>query len=144
MLRLLADFDWRTWVYQRLISDAPTLALVPAAQIHGAGSITKPPTKKPFIVIKMEPEEPGPFPGVSRSRVGLWVHDEPGDYLQIGDIIDATKSALVGPGQRTGQVAAVGAVGARWMGTSGDLADPDFGTIFRTSTYDLLGKDGQP
>lgn len=99
-----------------------------------------PPDEKPFIVIKFEPEEPGPFEGVTKSRVGLWHHDEPGDYLAIGQALAATKAALVGAGARVGQVAQVGAVACRWMGYSGDLADPDLGTIYRTSTFDLLGK----
>lgn len=138
----LADFDWRSWVFQTLTAHAPTLALIPADQIFGAGGLQKPPTKKPFIIIKMEDTEPGPFPGVSRNRVGLWAHDEPGDYLAIDGALATAKAALLGAEGRTAQVSAPGAVAARWMGDSGDLADPDLGTIFRTSTYDLHGKDG--
>lgn len=136
----MATFDWRSWVFSTLSGHAPLLALVSADSIYGAGSLTKPPTKQPFIVIKMEPEVPGPFEGVTRSRVALWAHDEPGDYLRLGTVLAACRVALCGSGANVGQVAQPGAVAARWQGDSGDLADPDFGTILRTATFDLLGK----
>lgn len=140
----MSDTDWRTWAYQRLKIDVPLAALLPQLPdgdeaIYGAGSITDPPSVHPFIILKMEPEVPGPFPGVSAARIGVHAHDEPGDYVRIGSVLQAARSALVGSG---GQVVALGAVACVWRGTSADLSDPDLGTIFRTITFDLYGKDG--
>lgn len=133
-------FDWRTWIYQRLIADAPFALLLPQSSVLGAGGMTAVPKVKPFLVIKMEPEIPGPFPGVARGRTSLWAHDTPGDYLRLDAVLSAARTALCGPGVALGRVAQVGAVGIQWMGDSADLSDPDFGTIIRTSEFDLLGK----
>lgn len=138
----MSDTNWRTWAYQRLSQDAAFTALVPVASIYGAGSITEPPQEKPFCVIKLGAELPGPFPGVSRQRVALYVHDEPGDYLAIGTALAAARTALIGAEGSVGQVVALGAVACAWQGDGPDLADPDFGTIFRTSDYDLHGRNG--
>lgn len=136
----MADFDWRSWLFGRISTDGPTLAFIPAASVYGAGSLMKPPENKPFLVIRMGTEDPGPFPGVVVAHAVLWVHDEPGDYLRIGQALAAARRALLGTEPRLGQVVQVGAVGCRWMGDSEDLSDPDLGTITRNSTYDLLGK----
>lgn len=139
----MSDVDWRVWLYETISNDDALLALVPADNIYGGGSLLAPPETKPFLVIRLEPEDPGPFPGVSRQRASLWAHDEPGDYMRIGSVLRACRAALVGSGATVGQVVnAAGAVAASWQGDSGDLADPDYGTILRTSSYDLMGRDG--
>lgn len=137
--------NWRTWLYENVTGNAPLLTLLPQpnpeASIHGAGSLQAPPVNRPFLVIKMEPTVPGPFPGAYRGRVAFWAHDEPGDYLRLDSLLSAVRQGLGCAGGVVGQVVQVGAVGVRWQGDSADLSDPDFGTILRTSTYDLLGKE---
>lgn len=136
------NFAWRPWIYQTLISDIALAALLPQSSIFGAGSIKSPPKVRPFLVIKMDPEIPGPFPGVGRGGATLWAHDEPGDYMRLDSLLSAARAALGCAEMPLGQVAQVGAIGIRWQGDSQDLSDSDFGTIVKTSTYELLGEDG--
>lgn len=138
----MSSVDWRVWAYDQLSVDDALLALLPAESMFGAGSIEKPPSKKPFLVIQLGEEVPGPFKAVSRQRLTLYGHDEPGDYMRLGAILRACRSALVGADAQVGAVLAVGGVAVSWQGDSGDLADTDYGTILRTSSYDLHGKDG--
>lgn len=135
--------DWRVWLRERLLAHSPFTDLIPEESLFAAGSLVAAPNKKPFLVIRLEPESPGPFEGVSLQRSSLWCHDEPGNYMGIGAVLDAAKVAIVGSGARVAQVVGVaGGVAAQWQGNSGDLADPIYGTILRTSTFDLHGRDG--
>ena len=132
--------DWRTWLYEVLTTD-PTLAtLVPAEQIHGAGSLTKPPAKKPFIIINFGALISGAFPGLDLQNVTLWVHDEPGSYQRITAALAAIRASLAPDGGRQGRVVGVpGAIAARWQGDSADINDEGLRTIARNTTYQLSG-----
>jgi hypothetical protein len=140
----MSDVDWRVWTFDKLANDAALIALLSSADnIFGGGSLLAPPETKPFLVIRLDPEVRGPFIGVSRQRVTLWAHDEPGDYMALDSVLRACRAALVGSGATVGQVTGTpGGVAVSWQGDSGDLADPDYGTILRTSSYDFQGKDG--
>jgi len=135
------DSFWRTWLYDRLRLTSPVVALVPEASIYGAGSLTAPPAKKPFIVITMGQDVPE-FPGVSRQDATLWFHDEPGTYNRIDQIRQAVRQALCGPDGNTGPVAEAGAIACRWMADSGDQADEGYGTIVKTTDFQLVGRKG--
>ncbi len=128
--------DWRSWVYRELTSD-PALLPPLLAGIYGAGSLNAPPKVKPFLVIKFDGDTHGAIRAVEVTRLTLWAHDDPGDYLRIGDVLSAAKLALCGDGER---VAVPGAIACVWRGNSGDLSDPDYGTIVRNSSYDLVAK----
>lgn len=139
----MADATWREWVYQKLIADVGVTAIVPVASIYGGGSVTAPPANKPFIVIRQGTEVRGPYPGISATTVSVWVHDEPGDYLRIGQALKAIRAALVGAGGHTAATpGATGGVACRWAGESDDLADDFLKTIVRNASYSLNGKDG--
>lgn len=137
--------DWRTWVFQTLTDDAALSALLPQLPdgdpaIYGSGALLEPPEYRPFLIVRMGIAVPGPFPGVGSCRVRLYAHDEPGDYLRLGDALQAAKRALIGSGGHSAQVPLPGATACTWVGDGEDLSDPDFGTIYRTSDYDLTGK----
>lgn len=140
--------DWRSWAFQTLRADAALAALLPQQAdgdpyVFGAGAIEEPPAKRPFVSLIMGDEVPGPFAGVSRARLAVHAHDEPGDYLRLGSVLAAVRSALAPDlGTRASAVRVPGGVACIWQGDSGDLANPDLGTIFRISTYDLQGRDG--
>lgn len=131
----MADIDWRVWAKVRLDGAAPVTAIVPAASILGAGSIEENVKNRPFIIVKVGVELPGPFPGSTVQSLTLWVHDDPGDYMKIDSILKATRDAL------EGAVPESGGVVCRWMGDSVDLADEGFKTICRNQTFQLNGKD---
>lgn len=126
--------DWRTWIHQTLIGAVPVTTLVPAARIFGSGSVQGVPKDKPFIILTFGARV-APIPTAHRQTVTVWVHDEPGDYLRIDQILAEIRSVL------EGQVSSAGAIGCRWSGDSTDLADDAYGTITRNSSYDLVGSD---
>ncbi len=128
--------NWRAWIYDKLTADAAVLALVPAPRIQAAGSLEARENVKPFIVIRLGSEAPelndGDAPHITAQDATVWVHDEPGSYKRIDTIIKAVRNVLVG------QVPT--AVAAIWQGDSGELSDPEQGTIVRNSTYRLYGR----
>jgi len=128
--------NWRAWLYQTLTAHPTVLSLVPAQRIHAAGSLEAREEVKPFIVIRLGFNFPelneADTPEITAQEAAIWVHDEPGSYKRIDAILDAVRAALVG------QVPT--AVACSWQGDSGELADPDQGTIVRNSTYRLLGR----
>lgn len=128
--------NWRAWIYDRLSTDAAVLALVPAQRIQAAGSLEARENVKPFIVFRLGADAPelndADAPYVTGQDAAVWVHDEPGSYKRIDTIIQAVRTALVG------QVPT--AIAATWQGDSGELSDPDQGTIVRNSTYRLYGR----
>lgn len=135
--------DWRTWIYDRLRLDASILADVPATDIYGAGSLIKPPARRPFIVIRFNAESPevqdADAPMVTSQRGTIWVHDTPGDYLRIDRILRNTRTLIAG--NVTGMKGnGGGGIMAIWEGVSGDFADDVFGTITKYGEFRLVGK----
>lgn len=138
----MSDIPWRVWVRDTLVASATFTDRLPAESFFAGGSLEGPPDNRPFAVLRMEPEGRGPFKGISVARGSLWVHDEPGTYLTIDQILQVSRDILCGEGAIEGQrIAANGGI-IVWRGFSGDLANTDYGTILRTSTFDLYGKDG--
>lgn len=130
--------DWRTWAFNRLRNRAQLTAILTSgeADIYGAGSLTGAPADKPFIVLGFGIETPelrDDVKSVSTSQyMTVFVHDEPGDYLRIGQILEEVKLAL------EGVVPDPGAFCAIWQGNSGDLGDDQLGTIMRNAEFRLV------
>lgn len=128
----MADINWRTWLKTKIDALAVQTG-VPAGQVLGAGSLDENIGTLPAIIIKTGVESPGPFPGVTTQSAVLWVHDAPGSYLRIDEIIKALKAL-------DGQVVDSGGVACRWAGDSTELADDGFHTITRNTSFNLQGK----
>lgn len=127
--------NWREWVYSTLSSDAALLEVVPIGSMYGAGSVGDRPENKPFIIIRLSPStRVNSF--WSDSNVVVWVHDDPGDYARIDQVIDLCRRALDKkiPGRPGGIV-------AEWTGDSADLADDGYGTITRNTSYRLVSSE---
>jgi hypothetical protein len=128
--------NWRAWMYDKLTADAAVLALVPAQRIQAAGSLEARENVKPFIIFRLGSNvselNDADAPHVTAQDAAVWVHDEPGSYKRIDTILEAVRAALVG------QVPT--AIAATWQGDSGELSDPEQGTIVRNSTYRLYGR----
>ena len=127
--------EWRSWLRNKLIADATLTALVPASRIFASGSLEGRIILKPFIVVRVDDDVPGPYPGAWRTTATLWCHDDPGSYLRLGAILSACRLALIGSASGLS-----GAIAGQWLGNSGDLSDDDFGTIVRYITFSLNGK----
>lgn len=128
--------DWRSWAYQNLIEAGnPILDILPAGSVYGAGSLKGSPAKKPFLVLRFGPKVRRRQEGPYSRTLEVWIHDEPGDYMQIESLIPLVRAQL------EGQVALPGAVSCEWSGDSSDLADDGFNTITRNTLFVLVGSD---
>jgi len=116
--------NWRKWLYDKVTG----LAL---ADTYMAGTLDQTPATKPFIAIRLELESPN-SPGLFQDAT-IWVHDSPGSYARIDDIISDLKSGIIG------QISDAGAIGATWQGNSGDLVDDARGTIVKNVGLRLVG-----
>jgi hypothetical protein len=124
--------DWRTYVYQTLQNDAGLTSIV-GHRIYSAGTVEETPSRKPFIVLVFEELTPQ-FEGADIQALTVWVHDNPGSYLRIGEVLERIRTALVGP------VVATNGVAIRWDGDSRDLADDTRKTIVKTSSYHMANR----
>jgi hypothetical protein len=118
--------DWRSWLYDVLSSNGGITALV-GDRIYS--QLETPPEQKPFLVFRITGDvvDVGPLTDVT-----VWVHDQPGSYVRIDQILALVRNVLEGP------VPESGAIAAQWTGNSGDLADPDRRTVMRYSTFRLV------
>lgn len=120
--------NWRAWVDETLKANEELVALAKGG-IHSTLSET--PKAKPFIVVRMSTKTPdvGDF-----QDIAIWVHDQPGTYKTIDEILGKIRDLLDGP------ITAPGAIAAIWQGDSNDLADDSRGTVVRVSNYRLAGR----
>lgn len=126
--------NWRHWLKSRM----DTVPGLEEFDVYGGGSLTGSPEHRPFIVINVGLDVPelndGDAPAWTRRMASIWVHDDPGSYDRIDDIISAIRGELVG------QVSREGAICCLWDGDSDQLADDMMGTITRYISLQLVGR----
>lgn len=112
------------------------------ARLYQGGSLTERPDVTPFLVYRIGIQSPVRLGGGTpaelledpkRQFAQVWAHDEGGDYDRIDAGLEAVKAALVGSEPDSTVME------CRWIETSRDLRDIDFGTITRYHRY-LLTK----
>lgn len=124
--------NWRAWVRNVLIASPAVTALVPASRIHGAGSLRNRPSEAPFIVLRFGDKLGEPGVPADDTEGLVVVHDEPGGYTRIDDVLRVVRETLVM------DITDAGGVAVEWQGDSGDLADDAWDTIYRNGSYRLL------
>ena len=124
--------NWRAWVYDRLRTSTPVTNIV-GDRIYSAGELEATPKLKPFMVLRFDTETPE-IEEASFQDVTVWVHNEPGSYVDIDAALAAIRQTLEGP------VAAPDGVYATWLGDSPDLADDARQTLVRNSAFRLAGR----
>lgn len=122
-------FDWRTWLYTKVLSDPDIIAIV---DDRVYSSLEETPRLKPFIVLRFQPTQPQAVVGMVQDA-SIWFHDE-GGYTRIDELMKLTRTALVD------QVPGQDAICAEWLGDSSDLADDSRGTLVRNSVYRFAGR----
>jgi len=136
----MSDAAWDVFLYQKLTNTGVLVDLVGGIDnIYGPGRLEGPPDTKPFIVIRQEAEVPASIPSRSVSNWSVYAHDDPGDYMRIGDALRAVRAALAPDAQGLGQHP--GGI-CRWAGDSANLSDEVNRTICRYGSYQFIGKDG--
>lgn len=123
----------RTWVYDKLTTTPAITALVDPLRVIAGSALRKAPDTKPFITYRMHPQQPRLRRLAGRSQyLQVWVHDVPGDFMRIDEIIEAVVQAL------NVEVNGGGILECKWIESSADLPeDPDLGTIARFARFQI-------
>lgn len=125
----------RTFVYSMLTTHAPLTALV-GNRVYQQNSLLSAQTTKPYLVYTFGNNtdegmgDPDSFrPGRQFGQV--YIHDEPGDYSRIDDIVVALKNAFLAT-PPSGNVC-----GIQYLETSRDLDDSTLESIMRYVRFQL-------
>jgi hypothetical protein len=115
---------------------APLVAAVPGG-IHQTTSLNTAPHLKPYIMYRMTSDvsymRGDDGEQVRSNGYMLFVHDVPGDYLKIEDIIEQLKGLFQDIVDQ-----ANGVVKSFWLETSDDIRDDDMGTITKFGRIQVI------
>lgn len=112
---------------------------IPEEKWFAASSIDEANRPDPlFAVLRYGTTIPG-MAHIKRGTLEIWVHDLPGSYKRINDVIAnlyGTLNGVVHQQDSDGNEL----LSADWVSDSGDLFDPGYRTIVRTTSYNLIRK----
>lgn len=127
----------RGLIFQAIIGDATLNALGITDASSFAVDVDTPQTR-PFLQLRWGRNDVGlSQTEIGRRNLTIWVHDQPGDYTRIDQIVMRLRTllpALVGESNGLGYLMAV-----EWSGDSEDLADDGHRTITRNTSFSLVG-----
>jgi hypothetical protein len=130
------SFDLRALVYGSLKNDS-VLTGFWADRFYQRSSMENevPPSQRPFGIYYLDRENLVLTPSALKARsltVQVWVHDEPGDYYQIDQVLDRVREVLEAtPAQDK-------FLEFRLLFKSSDLYDDLLKTIVRYSRFDAI------
>lgn len=127
----------RTYLYQKLVTDAQSIAAgtlgaigLKAASVYASGIDT--PEGELFIIIKFGDMQRG-MAAVSRTNVTIWVYDRNKDYLRIEQILKRIRQMFESV---EAQATAEGWITSiEWTGDSEDLVDDVYRASTRNSAF---------
>lgn len=100
------------------------------------------PTDRPFLIIRWEEVTPS-FGRISTQRLSVWVHDHAQDYTRVNTLLEMVKDILLGAVHVAGEDGWI-LTQADWRGDSGDLVDLDYGTVMRSTSFDVVARYTTP
>jgi hypothetical protein len=125
----------RAWFYQQMTGNGPLMADLTGG-IHQSTKLDKAPEHKPFIMyrsIAHRPRSRGDDEDITRDEVFLvFVHDVPGDYLKIDDILGQLKAIF-----NNAKDTEAGIARCTWLEDSEDFRDEDMGTIMKYARFNV-------
>lgn len=125
----------RTLIYQAIVND-PTLQGFGITGANAFAVDVDTPQTRPFLQLRWGVNAIGLDVSTRRSLV-IWVHDQPGDYTKIDQIIFRLRGlipSLIGTRDTQGYLQ-----GVVWEGDSEDLTDDGHRTIARNTSFTLVG-----
>ncbi len=135
----------RTWVYGRLTSYAPLIALigVGSPRVFAKKTMTSNKEDHPFIVYKLGysanediAENMPDGKVVARQFLQVWVHDYSdtvtGDYMRIDNVLKQIRAAL-----HMGSSVADGVIHCKYIETSQDLNDETLNTVVKYARFQI-------
>lgn len=119
----------RTWVYDQMMGHTAMNVIV-GQRIYSTTSLQKAPSQKPFIMYRQLSNRPD-MRGDDGSLVKdenwlIFVHDIPGDYLQIDQLLRYLRELFEDTYDQGN-----GIIRSMWLEDSEDFRDDDMGTILK-------------
>lgn len=126
-------------MYESIVASSSLVSLIPADRWVGRNSIDPEVPDKPFAVI-------GGFNRIGSSEAGrlvvrqfeIWVHDEPGSYVFIDQVIRELNAHFANLVHFQGETYLLAQVD--FVGESDDLQDDAMRTATRSVTYQGVGR----
>lgn len=128
----------RSLIRERLVADATITTLIPADRWLASSSVDAEPPARPFAVLRYLGVNPG-MSRINQTRLEVWIHDDPGSYKRIDDIIRRVRANLDGVEQASDSGGSTQLIQARWEGDSVDLFDDGYRTNTKSSGFTLTG-----
>lgn len=131
----------RELVYQTIANDTQLHALGLTVDAVSSGDVDSP-AERPYVVLRWGETTPGVDKDTRRvnsRNLVVWIHDQPGDYTRIDQILKRIRTVLIG--LYAAQTSTGWLTGVDWTTDSSDLSDDVTGTIARTSAYQVIGSD---
>lgn len=128
----------RVKVHQLITAESSVMDLLPGG-VHQGSSLENVPTLKPFLVHRFANEVPEIKDAgqtlAMRQQCTLWVHDDPGNYENIDEVLAALTTLLEAASSDLS-----GFMQAEWLFTSDDLRDEEMGTIQRFIQWQITSR----
>lgn len=124
----------RANVRNAIIQDEELTSIIPTERWISASAVQEIAPPVPFAVLRYGATNPalGSNSGAETKLLRIWIHDAPGSYSNI-DIIQARLVQLFKEGQVHGTIS------IDWQSDGEDQSDPSYGTIFKISTFRIVG-----
>lgn len=129
---LLADYPLTAWLRSRGAAEA----VIQGSTAADTDQILT----RPHLILRFGSKDPG-VGTVDKRNLTVWVHDEPGDYGLIDNIVNRVRFILTGIEARpTDDGKWISCI--KWLGDDDDAYDDGPGTAVRASNYLIVGSGG--
>lgn len=134
----------RSYVFSLLTTDATLNGLGITAASTFITHDTDTPQMRPLMILRWQRADPGlrgddAYASSNFRRLQVWVHDAPGDYDRIDQVLKRVRDVLTSVHAQYTGTSYEWVSQTRWEGDSEDLRDDDAGTITRNSQYLFVG-----
>lgn len=128
----------RSIIRQHIVGDSNLTDLIKADHWYASSAITDDnrPTTDPFAVMRYGIRNLG-IAQMKRSVLEIRVNDDPGTYSLVDRVLEGLYSRLDGVAHLSDEGGSE-VVAIEWFSSSGDLYDPGFRTIVKTTTFNLV------
>lgn len=111
--------------------NVPTLTNLLPGGLHAGGSLTGPPSARPWAVYRVQNINPA-LRGDDNTQakdtvLEVWVYDDPGTFTRIEAALDVVEVLIVGSAE----------LRCRYIGTSNELPDDELKAIFKNISFQV-------
>lgn len=124
-----------------VIASPALSSLIPAERWMASSSVREDNTPETMFAVMRWGTIGAGIGRVRRHTCTFWIHDTPGSYKDINDVLTALDGRLDGVVSLRAEGDEAEIQSISWAGTSGDLQDPGFKTITRNIAFEVVGKE---